>query len=62
MEAAGLPGKALEQAGAALTQIGGEVIRHMRHAKQLNDLSNANYDALDHLTGLQNSEIGRAHV
>ena len=54
MEAAGLPGKALEQAGATLTQIGGEVIRHMRHAKQLNDLTNANYDALDHLTGLQN--------
>ena len=54
MEAAGLPGKALEQTGAALTQIGGEVIRHMRYAKQLNDLSNVKYAALDELTGLQN--------
>ena len=54
MEEAGLPGKALEQAGAALTQIGGEVVRHMRRAKQLNDLSNAKYYAQDYLTGLRN--------
>ena len=55
MEAAGLPGKVLEQAGTVLTQLSGEVIRHMRYAKQLNDLTNANFTALDQLTVLQDS-------
>ena len=55
MEAAGLPAKVLGQTGAVLTQLGGEVLRHMRYAKQLNDLSNANYAAQAQLKALQNS-------
>src|SRR4030042_1054285 len=52
LEQAGAPGKNLEQAGGALTQIAGEVKRRMEHAQKVNDLADFQLAAREQLGSL----------